>query len=190
MSRVRVHSISLSRFSGIWSVLFPPIPNFSSSFLHTTHTYIARVIVPSYQVHARVQTQRHCQHTHTYIHKQTSRTLSGIIPTYHSHTPVLSPSVPPSPGLILTYIPHFPLTYLREYLIRGVSCHHIHAQVRSITYIHTSTPAHKPSKVVNSGVTHHLQSHSSSFSYQNTIKFSGTQTIPTYYSTTTLPPKS
>ena len=48
---------------------FPPPPFLF--FRLTTHTHIvARVIVPSYQAHARVKTQRYCQHTyHTSRHR-------------------------------------------------------------------------------------------------------------------------
>lgn len=117
----------------MFSALVPPFP---SLFLRLpTHTHIvARVIVPSYQAHARVKTQRYCQHT--YIHTDNEITVQ-----YYSHLPPtqsgLLPSVPPTSGSFHSYTPIFPLTYLRAYLISGVSCHHIHAQVRSITHPHT-----------------------------------------------------
>ena len=115
---------SLSRFLWYMFCALFPCPPFLFLRL-TTHTHIvARVIVPSYQAHARVKTQRHCQHT---SYKQTSRLLSGIIPTYHPHKRVYYHKCLQRQGFCTQTYHSFPLTYLRAYLIPGVSCHHIHA---------------------------------------------------------------
>ena len=132
---------TLSRF--LW-YMFCPLPPLLLSFfpfLQPTHRVLSALLYHHYQAHARVKTPAFLS---AYIlFKQTSRLLSGIIPTSHPHIRVLLPSVPPSPGLFHISIHFFYHShYLRAYLIPGVSCHHIHASVRSITHPHTYTHRH------------------------------------------------